>query len=393
MAARIQWQQTWNGTLLDWEETWSEGSSAELSIASAATLTVKASELTLTAFSVAPAATLQFGSGSAAAGAFNVPGAASGLWEGTQLAQPAAFGITATATLTALSGTGSAFYINEDQTALLAPGASIAHAAFVSVASAFPIWAGSNAQDFAAFSIAATATLTPAAAPFVGGEFAPAGVAAVNLAGAPFVGGEFTMASATAATPWAVTILNPRGVPFGAAATLTFGPYSQASGAVSVAAASNVEFGQSAGAVSQGAVDSASTSAVAFTGDSIGAGAVNASANSTIEFGQPGGGVEFGALQLQIQLSLDLGGASIAGGALRVAGDADFTAINGDIVEVDDDQTPDEIKRLIFQGAADAQREFADRKRLARIKAADDADILVFAATLTQAVSEWTRAR
>lgn len=389
MAANLQWRQSWNGTVLAWTETWGEGAGA-LSVTAAATLTGAGSAVQGGAFGFAATASFAALNSSYAASAVNLAGSTTVLVEGTTLGQPAALSIQPAAGVTFLSATGSAFLIQDDQTTMQPAAGAVANSVVIAVSSAVPLWVGSDVQDFRTFSIAATATLTPAASPLGNAEFAATGAVSVAFAATPFYGTDLLITGSVPGPSWQSVIVNPRGVSFPAASTVIFGPYSRASGAFGVAAQGSLEFGQTAGAVSQGAYLVSATSAVTFGATSRADAAVGISALLSAEFGQPGGGVEFGALSLAKQLTLNFGAESAANGSLRVAATSHFEFSSTEFVEVDDDLKSDADPSIFWQAAAQQEAWERDRRRLRRIARIDEDDLLTLSAALAQALSQAT---
>lgn len=390
MAVLLNWRQTWDGTDLEWTETWGEGSGGAASVAATGTVTFAATGISAGEFSFAAASVYSVVNSTFSSANFNVPGSTSVLWEGTEKLQGRGVSFAGVADLGFLSNVGSAFSITDDQTAMAPSGGSVYNATVIAVSSFVASFQGGNQQDFAAVSIAATGSLGFDGVQVGGAELAVPSTAAATFNASPLQRGDFTIAAATAATPWAAQGVNPRGALFAGVATVTFGPFSRADGAARVAPTGFVEFGQTAGAVAQGAFDFASTGALGFTGDSKAITAVGIASHLSAEFGQPGGGVEFGALVLTHQLSLDFAAESIGNGAFRIAPHGTFNFSSTDFVEEDDDLAADADPRKFWEAAAQQEAWERDKRRLGRIARIDEDDLLTLSAALSQAIGQAT---
>lgn len=387
MAVQLQWRQAWNGSVLDWAETWGEGGGA-LEIASTSSLGFGALTFVNGALSVAAAASFGSVNSTFNAAAFNLPGSTTVLWEGTEKAQPRAVAWGAQLSLAFTSGTGSAFDIRDDQTVMSPAAGAMAHAAVVSVSSAVPVWVGSDAQDFKSFGIAATSALGFAAAPVAQADFSIAGAATVSFPASPLYGADLAVIAATAATPWSSTIVNPRGVSFAPAGLATFAPYSRAEGAFAAAPTGFVEFGQTAGAVGGAAVSIVASSSAGFGATSRASAELLADARLSGEFGQPGGGVEFGALVLAQQLTLNFAGESQGRSTALFAARGGLVFRSDNFVAEDDDLVADADPRKFWEAAAQQEAWERDKRRLRRIARIDEDDLLTLSAALSQALSQ-----
>lgn len=387
MASALQWRQTWNGTVLSWAESWGEGGGA-FSVVASSTLEFAGKPSIAGDFSIVASASFDSVNSTFNSASINIPGSGSVLWEGTEKAQPRAVTFAGTATATFVSNVGSAFLLRDDSASMNPEAAAIHNVALISVASALPIFAGSDAQDFKAFSIAATSALGFDAAPVHLGEFAAAGSLSATFTTIQFQAGELLVNAAAAATPWTSIGIHQRALLFSQAGSLGWGAYSRAEGRVSIASTGFVEFGQSAGAVGSAALPVTSASALSFTGTSQAFSAVGINAHLSGEFGQPGGGVEFGALILTQQLTLDFAAESVGASGFDIAARSTLDFHSDNFVEVDDDLKADADPRAIWQAAAQQEAWERDCKRLGKIARTDEDDLLILAAALSQAVSQ-----